>query len=113
MKRLVALVALTISSTTAIAADLGLDEVRELGHLNGRALACSQTENIKRIKGVMINHVPKSRHYGAAFEQSTQETFLSHTGEQGVCSDGPVIALKVENIASRLQALFSAGEKSQ
>lgn len=106
MKRLYALLALYALCSTAVAADKGMDEVRSLGQLNGQALACGQKENIRRIKAVMIAHAPKTRQYGIAFEQSTDESFMQRSSESDACDDAPVITLKVEAIATRLQELF-------
>ena len=111
MKRVVLLLGLSIFYTSAQAASTGLEEVKALGTLNGQALACSQKANIKRIKALMISHAPKSRQYGAMFEQSTQESFLVRSREQEACVDAPLIALKVEDLASQLRAISSAGEK--
>lgn len=92
--------------TTAVASDVGMEEVRMLGQLNGLALACTQKANISRIKAVMIAHVPKTRGYGEEFETSSQEAFLQRSKEPEACGDDPVVALKVETLASRLQQLF-------
>ena len=92
--------------TVAGAAENGMEEVRALGHLNGQALACSQKENVSRIKAVMISYAPKTRRYGAAFEESTQQAFLLRSAEQQACDDAPVIALKVDVLATRLQEMY-------
>lgn len=111
MKWLVVLLGLSTFVSVAHAANKGLEEVQALGHLNGQALACSQKENISRIKAVMISLSPRSRQYGAAFEQITHESFLVRSGEQEACGDAPVIALQVESLATSLRAMFPAGEK--
>jgi hypothetical protein len=111
MKQIVLLLGLCAFVSAAHAADMGLDEVQALGRLNGQALACSQTENIHRIKAVMIDHAPKSRQYGATFEQLTHEFFLLRSSEQEACVDAPLIALQVEDLAARLSTMFPAGAK--
>jgi hypothetical protein len=83
-----------------------MDEVRSLGQLNGQALACGQTENIRRIKTVMISFAPKTRKYGIAFEQSTEESFMQRSREADACNDASLITLRVQAIATRLQELF-------
>jgi hypothetical protein len=113
MKRVALLLAFSVATATAHAAALGMEEVRELGRLNGLALACSQGDNISRIKVVMITHAPKSRQYGAGFEEATQEAFLLRSGEPGACIDAPLIALQVEEQAARLGALFPAAAMPQ
>ena len=82
MKLTVALLGMCAFISAAHAANMGLEEVQALGRLNGQALACSQSENISRIKTVMISHAPKSRQYGATFEQTTHESFLLRSREQ-------------------------------
>ena len=111
MKWLVVLLGLCSFVSSANAAELGLDEVETLGRLNGKALACSQKNNIGRIKAVMISLAPKSRQHGAVFEKATEESFLVRSGEQQACADAPVIALQVETLAERLRALSTAGAK--
>lgn len=106
MKRIAVVLCLPFLVSMAHAADPGLAEVRELGRLNGQALACAQNENIARIKAVMIGNAPKSREYGAAFEQATNEAFMLRSRDQEACQDGPVITLQVEELANRLRALF-------
>ena len=108
MKWSIVLLGLCTFGALASAADIGLDEVQQLGRLNGQALACAQQENISRIKTVMITHAPKSRQYGASFEQSTNEAFLQRTAASQDCGDASLIALQVESLAARLQQLFAA-----
>lgn len=108
MKRFAVVLYLMGLASLAQAADAGMDEVRELGRLNGQALACAQSENIARIKTVMIGQAPKSRQHGAAFEAATHESFLVRSREQEACQDAPVIVLQVEALAGKLRALFPA-----
>lgn len=113
MKLLVALFGLCAFTAATHAADIGLEEVQALGRLNGQALACAQGDNIRRIKTVMIEVAPKSRQYGAAFEQTTHEAFLQRSGEQDACADEPVIALRVEELATRLRTMAPPREPQQ
>lgn len=85
--------------------DAGLTEVRELGRLNGQALACSHTPVVSRIKAIMIQHAPKSRRYGEAFEAATNKAFLAQTkNDQAVCEDATTLSSQAEVLAMRLQA---------
>lgn len=87
------------------AADAGLAEVRDLGRLNGQVLACNYADSVTRIKDAMIKLAPKSRRYGAAFEEATNEAFLAQSRkERNTCLDGPTFASQVEEITRRLQA---------
>ena len=108
MKWVVAILALSAFITTTHAAEKGTKEIEALGQLNGKALACSQTENISRIKAVMIKHSPKLRYYGAIFEKTTEESFMNRSQDQDACVDAPLIALQIEDIEKRLVSLFAA-----
>lgn len=91
------------------AANAGLKEVRELGLLNGQALACSHNQVASRIKAIMIQHAPKSRRYGETFETATNEAFLAQVKkDQAVCQDGTALASQAEAVAARLQAAVPA-----
>jgi hypothetical protein len=89
--------------------DAGLTEVRDLGLLNGQALACSHNQVAARIKTVMIQHAPKSRRYGEVFESATNEAFLAQVRKDpAACQDGPALASETEAVATRLQAAVPA-----
>jgi hypothetical protein len=89
--------------------DAGLTEVRDLGRVNGQALACGFGEAVSRIKAAMIQHAPKSRRYGAAFEEATNMAFLDQTKkEQTTCPDGPTLSGQVDEATQRLQATVPA-----
>ncbi len=113
MKGFVFLLCLLSFSLPVAAAELpvdaGLAEVRDLGRLNGQALACSHSETASRIKKIMINSAPKSRRYGEAFEAATSEAFLSQTrADAAACQGGPALALQVDAVEKRLQAAIPA-----
>jgi hypothetical protein len=85
--------------------DAGLAEVRDLGRLNGVALACGYTDSVTRIKTAIIQHAPKSRRYGAAFEEATNASFLNQAKQdQTTCIDGPTLTSQVDELSQRLQA---------
>lgn len=91
--------------------DAGLVEVQALGNLNGQALACDYAETASRIKTVMIQHAPKSRRYGAIFEEATSKAFLDQTRkEKNTCPDGPTLSGQVDDAAQRLLAVLPAPE---
>lgn len=90
------------------AVDAGLAEVRELGALNGQALACSQTQASARVKALMILRAPKSRRYGEAFEAATSDAFLAQTRkEPSACQDEAALLDAAEAIEKRLQAALA------
>lgn len=112
MKRLIPLLCLLGAFNTQaaeLAADAGLAEVRDLGRLNGQALSCSYAEAAARIKRVIIERAPKSRRYGAAFEESTNQAFLEQSRlEPSACPDGPTLSGKIDQATQRLQAAIPA-----
>lgn len=104
------LLGVTLTATAAdSAADAGLTEVRELGRLNGQALACSHTQAASRIKAIVIQYAPKSRRYGEAFEVTTNAAFLAHIkNAKAVCQDETSLANQAEILALKLQAAAPA-----
>ncbi|MDP2155706.1 MAG: hypothetical protein Q8J61_06860 [Sulfuricella sp.] len=89
--------------------DAGLTEVQALGSINGQALACDYAETVSRIKTVMIQHAPKSRRYGAAFEEATNKAFLDQSRKKmTTCPDGPTFSGQVDEATQRLQAAIPA-----
>ncbi|MDD5328574.1 MAG: hypothetical protein PHX38_01105 [Sulfuricella sp.] len=112
MKRFIPLLCAlgALPALAAPAADAGLAEIRDLGRLNGQALACSFGETAARIKKEMIERAPKSRRYGAIFEEATNESFLAQSKlEPTACPDGPTLNGKVEELVGLLQAALPAG----
>lgn len=86
--------------------DAGLTEVRELGRLNGHALACSYTQLVSKAKAIMIQHAPKSRRYGEAFEAETNKAYLAQTkNNQAVCENATTLSNQAEVLAMRLRAV--------
>lgn len=101
-------IALTAHAANSLT-DAGLAEVEALGVTNGVALACDYIETSSRIKAVIIEYAPKSRRYGAAFEEATNKSFLDQTKkEPTTCPDGPTLNEQVDNATQRLQAAIPA-----
>jgi len=116
MKRLLPLLCSLMLALPAGAAELaeqGLAEIRELGSLNGQALACAQNDAVARIKTLMIDLAPKLRDYGAAFEEATNQAFLRQTQDQAGCQSGAILTLQAEAAAQRLQAAIPATAQAE
>lgn len=95
--------------TANAATDAGMTEVRELGRLNGQALACGYMDTSALIKKAIIRHAPRARNYGAAFEQATNESFLAQSRQDHTaCPDGPSLNAHVDDATKRLQAELPA-----
>lgn len=89
--------------------DAGLAEIQALGRINGQALACDYAEAVSRIKTVIIQHAPKSRRYGAAFEETTNKAFLDQSRkDRTTCPDGPTLSGQIDEATRRLQAAVPA-----
>jgi len=82
-----------------------LAAVKELGRLNGLALACQQPELSGRAKRLMIAHVPKLRDWGETYEAATTEAFLTPTAG---CPEAAMLRVQVEMVAVRLARLLPA-----
>lgn len=110
MKRFALLLCfLGLAPSIHAATDVGLAKVRDLGHLNGLALACGYMDTVALIKTAIIQHAPRARQYGAAFEETTNESFLAQSRlEPTTCPDGPTLNGQVNEAARRLQAEFPA-----
>ena len=80
LTRLIILLSLTLANP-AFAEDVeaGLAAVRQLGTLNGQALACAEKDAAAHAKLLMLAHAPKTQRFGTAYEEATQEGYLAQT----------------------------------
>ncbi len=116
MKRLLPLLCSLLLALPAGAtelADNGLAEIRELGSLNGQALACAQKEAAARIKRLMIDFAPKVRNYGAVFEEATNQAFLTQTQDQAGCQSDAILTFQAEAVVKRLQVAIPAPTQTE
>ncbi|MCX7156581.1 MAG: hypothetical protein NTW45_09080 [Rhodocyclales bacterium] len=84
--------------------DAGVAAIRQLGTLNGQALACAEKDAAARAKVLMLAHAPKTARFGAAYEEATQEAFLAQTKASGTCPDAKALAGKLDEVTQSLQA---------
>jgi len=109
MKNLLPLLCALILAFPAVAEDgaaKGVAEIAELGRLNGQALACAENQAAARIKALMIDHAPKVRNVGSAFEEATNQAFLERAKDPSGCQSGAILILQAEEVAKRLLAAF-------
>jgi hypothetical protein len=96
--RLVLALAIAVLSaptfTLAADAEAGLAAVKDLGSVNGQALACSEA--------ALAAHAPKTQRFGAAYEEATQEAFLAQTRAAGTCPDAMHLTDRLNQLALRL-----------
>lgn len=111
MKRF-ALFAVMAAINTPLFADVdaGFAAVRDLGSVNGQALACSQMAVSSEAKALMIKHAPKSRRYGEVFETSTSEAFLAQGKPQDSCPAAADFATRLDALGKRLQSTLPAAQ---
>ena len=83
-------------------ADL-LAGIAELGRVNGTALACGYTELLPKAKAMMILRAPKTRRFGEAYEDASNEAFRAQTGGSQACPEQVVLALRLEAADLKLQ----------
>jgi protein SCO1/2 len=104
-KLLAVLCGLTFPAMACASGEAGLSAVRDLGRLNGLTLACGQKEAASWVRVLMLNHAPKTRAYGEAYEEGTQESFLAH-GKGTSCPASAELNARLDEIAQRLKAVL-------
>ena len=111
LTRLIILLGLTATLPAAAAdADAGLAAVRQLGALNGQALACAEKDAAAHARMLMLAHAPKTARFGAAYEEATQEAYLAQTRASGTCPDVKTLAGKLDDVAQRLKMVLPAAQ---
>jgi protein SCO1 len=78
--------------------------VKEVGIINGLALACGHKDAVSRAKALMIMRVPKTREYGEVFEQASNDAFLAQSVKKGECPGRATLAVQLETAARGLPA---------
>lgn len=98
----------------AFAADVTAEQaaalLKELGAINGRALACGEQGAAARSKSLMLAHSPKTQSYGDTFQLATQQAYLAQTREQAPCPDARTFAGMLDVLALRLDATLPPGQ---
>lgn len=107
MKRLTLLVTLSLLFAAANADPEALPSaIRELGRVNGQALACGQMAVAGQAKALMIRHAPKTRRYGEIFEEETNAAFLAQSKDSDRCPPPDDFANRLEGLSKRLPAVL-------
>ena len=105
---LVHLLAIAVLSAPTLAlaagadAESGLALVKDLGGVNGLALACAETRVAARARELMLAHAPKTARFGAAYEESTNEAFNAQTRSGRPCDDATALTARLNQLALRL-----------
>ncbi|MDD5297482.1 MAG: hypothetical protein PHU46_11270 [Rhodocyclaceae bacterium] len=110
MKQSVFLLAflLVFAVFNAVAADSGADllAIKDLGAVNGQALACAAMPSAQHAKSMMLAHAPKTQVYGDAFQASTNEAFLAQTKDGGSCATAEAFEARLNDLEKRLNELL-------
>jgi hypothetical protein len=99
---------LALSSAAQAQSEPALQAIHELGAINGQALACDELSTAQRAKRLMLAHAPKTQRFGAAFEESTQKSFLAQTSGKAACPDAAALSAQLDALAPKLQAALPA-----
>lgn len=98
---------LALSAAAQAAEEAGLSAVRDLGRLNGQTLACGRKDTAAWVRILMLNHAPKTRAYGEAYEEGTQEAFVAHN--RGTpCQPPAELSARLEALTQRLKTVLPA-----
>ncbi|MDR2240344.1 MAG: SCO family protein [Zoogloeaceae bacterium] len=108
---LLAALGLSVGSAAAAEEDPGLTAVRELGRVNGQALACGEKDMAAWARLLMLRHAPKTREYGERYEEATQEAFIAH-GRGQPCPATAQLAARLDAAAQGLQAALPAADQA-
>lgn len=86
----------------------GLQAVEALGRLNGVALSCRYFDQVKRIKQILIDNLPKRRELGQLFEDTTNASFKEFIGSGAACPSPVAFTEDVGTAREELQKAFAA-----
>jgi hypothetical protein len=95
-----------VAPTFAADPAAGVAALKELGAVNGQALACSEMPAAKRAKSLMLGHAPKSQAYGDAFQMSTNDAFLAQSKGDAPCPTTQALAEKLKALETRLNEVL-------
>jgi hypothetical protein len=111
----VLLFALLSAVAPTFAADqaAGQAVLKELGAVNGQALACSEMPAAKRAKSLMLAHAPKAQTYGDAFQMSTNDAFLAQTKGDTPCPTAQALDERLKTLEARLNEVLPAAASPQ
>lgn len=90
-----------------VLADPGLDAVKNLGRLNGEALACGQMALVDRIRISVVHGAPKTREVGETFEAATSERFLAFGKDKAACPEGRKLSERIEAAIQAMRTAFA------
>ena len=92
----------------AAASEAGHAAIRDLGSLNGVALACKFGDEVSRMKAAVVDNAPKLRSYGLAFDDATNAAFLSFIERGDPCPSRNRFSEQVDAAIDEVARVFAA-----
>lgn len=92
-------------------ASAGLPAIKQLGTLNGQALACADKNAAAHAKLLMLTHAPKTATYGRAYEEATNAGYLAQARDAAACPDAKTLGGKIDEVADQLRATLPAAAR--
>lgn len=78
-----------------------------LGTLNGVALQCKYLDQVRRMKSAVVEHAPKERSFGLAFDEATNRSFLAFIRAGEGCPSHDTLERRVGHQIDALRAAFT------
>ena len=103
-----ALAACLVMPLTASFAESGHDAIKQLGALNGIALACRYVDEVSRMKAAVVANAPKERSYGLAFDESTNAGFMSFIDKKAPCPAKSSLSKQIDTEIENLENTFES-----
>ncbi len=82
--------------------DVRQQTVQRMGELNGVALACRYFDQTRRIKRILIDHLPKERVLGQLFDDVTNASFLKFINGGEPCPSPATFSGQVDQAEKEL-----------
>lgn len=99
---------LTASPLRAESGNRVQDAVRELGRVNGTALACGDQGQVREIKALMTHYPPKTPEISEIFFEATNTAFLAQSGSGAPCPSPEAVKKRTVWAAHNLKAVAPA-----
>lgn len=89
------------------ATDQQLASISKLGRLNGIALQCGFTQQVRQIKQSLVLSLPKRRELGEWFDYQTNNSFLEFMKTNAACPEAVVFSGQVQIAIKNLESEFA------
>lgn len=96
------------ATATAASQEQRLDAIARMGELNGIALQCRYLDQMRRIKQVLIRHLPKERALGEWFEKTTSDSFMDFMQKREECPGLIEFEQDLDQASQRIAEVFGS-----